>query len=527
MAASLRTPLSGATRLGALAIAVVDLTGWRRRGLAVLLGLLAALALPPVGAVPVLIVSFPGLVWLLDGSRSGKAGFGAGWWWGLGFFSAGFYWIGYAMMVEPEKFAWMIPFATIGLGGFIALFTGAATWAVYRTKVRGPGRVLLLAVAWTAAEWVRSWILTGFPWNPIGSVWDGALPVLQIGAATGIWGLSLLTVVAFAMPAVLADIGAAPRRAALAALAALPLAVGAAWGGVRLDSAPAETVDGVRLRLVQATVAQRHKWQDDLREAYLREHLALSRGPGFDRVTTVIWPETAAPFFLDLDLNHRLLAATAAPTGGLLITGAPRITPKGVQPMRLWNSLLAIAADAEVAGIYDKVHLVPFGEYVPLRGLLPIDKITHGAIDFSPGDGLRTLDLPGLPPVSPLICYEAIFPAAVVGTDQARPRWLINLTNDGWFGISAGPYQHFAAARMRAVEEGLPLVRVANTGISAVTDGYGRVIARLGLGERGVVDAPLPTPPPGLTPYARWGNLIALLLAVLVGALGWALRRLP
>ncbi|MBF0394337.1 MAG: apolipoprotein N-acyltransferase, partial [Alphaproteobacteria bacterium] len=215
-------------------------------------------------------------------------------------------------------------------------------------------------------------------------------------------------------------------------------------------------------------------------------------------------------------------AAAAVPPGGLLLTGAPRATPPG-EPFRVWNSLVVIDERAGVAGIYDKVHLVPFGEYVPLRGVLPIAKLTHGSTDFSSGGALATLDLPGLPPVGPLICYEAIFPGRVTAADR-RPAWLLNVTNDGWFGISAGPHQHLASARLRAIEEGLPMVRAANTGISAVADGHGRVVATLGLGERGVLDAPLPNDL-SPTPYARLGDTVPLSVAALLAALSLLTRR--
>lgn len=522
-----RAALSSHGWFGSLARRLSSFRGWRRRGALAGLGALAALALPPIHLIPVLLITLPGLVWIWDGSRGAWARFGAGWWWGFGFYSAGFYWIANALLIDPLRFGWMIPFATLGLGGLMAVFLGLATWAAGLAGARGPGRILLLAAAWMVSEWLRTFVLTGFPWNPIGSVWDPVLPMLQVGALAGIHGLSLLTVLVFALPAAVADTGSwRMRTGALAVAAALPLAA-SGWGAARLATHPTEMLPGLRLRLVQPDTAQASKWRDDMRGRILADLVALSRGPGFNAITDVIWPETAAPFFLDLDAVHRAYAAEAAPPGGLLLTGAPRVTPPGTEPLRMWNSLMAIDSAGHVHGIYDKVHLVPFGEYVPLRRILPLAKITHGGIDFSAGPGHRTLDLPNLPPVSPLICYEAIFPGAVVGRGQERPQWLLNITNDGWFGRSAGPYQHLAAARMRAVEEGLPLARAANTGISAVFDGLGRTVASLPLGARGIVDSPLPRALEEATPYGRWGDSIPLALAVATALLGIAVRRQP
>lgn len=235
--------------------------------------------------------------------------------------------------------------------------------------------------------------------------------------------------------------------------------------------------------------------------------------------THVIWAETAATYFLANKAGPRQAIAAVTPKGGLTLTGAPRTTPKRESVYKVWNSLHGIDEKASIVGTYDKSHLVPFGEYMPLRNVLGLDKLTAGATDFSAGQGPRTLRLKGLPPVSPLICYEVIFPGQVVDPKD-RPQWLLNVTNDGWYGVSSGPYQHFAAARLRAVEEGLPLVRVANTGISGVIDGYGRVVAKLGLARKGILDSDLPRAL-GPTPYGRLGNWIVGLLVLMVAGAGF------
>lgn len=510
------------TFVQSLATRFQALSGWRRRLALAGLGAVAALALPPTLVLPALFLAFPPVVWSLEAATTRRAAFGSGFWWFTGWFAVGLYWISIALLTDAAKFGWMIPFAVFGLSAVLATFFGLATLGVHLCRLRRVARIPALAVAFTLAEWARSWVMTGLPWNPMGSVWDISLAVLQFGAFGGIWGLTLLTVLMALAPALLS--GPGYRRAVAAVTLGLPALL---WAGgmARLSLNPQELAPGLQLRIVQAAVAQANKWKDDQREANLREHVALTRGPGFEKVTTVIWPETAVSYFLDLDRLHRQMAAAAAPPGGLLLTGAPRITPKGVEPFQIWNSLMAVTPEGSIAAIYDKVHLVPFGEYVPLRGILPIAKITHGGTDFSAGPGPVSLDLPGLPAAAPLICYEAIFPNTVVARHQPRPGWILNVTNDGWFGISSGPHQHLAASRMRSIEEGLPQARAANTGISAVIDPAGRMVAMLPLGERGVLDAPLPQAlPPTL--YSRLGDIIPGILLLLTALAGFLLRRL-
>jgi apolipoprotein N-acyltransferase len=498
------------------------LSGWRRAAVLILLGILATLTLPPLNWVPLLWVSFAGLALMLDGARSRWTAFGTGFWFGWAHHAAGIYWITYALLVDPAKFGWMIPFAVLGLGAVLAIFVGLATLIAREIAPPGLGRVLALAAAWAFTEWVRGWIFTGFPWNLIATAWVGTLPIAQFASLTGAFGLSLLSVLVTAMPATLVHrnrIGPAATAAGV-----VLLMIVAAWGWARVPDAPMPTVPDVRLRLVQASIPQQEKWAPANRTHELIEHIQLSLKPGFGTITDVVWPETATPYFIEQDPTARAAVARAAPPDGLVITGAPRATLPDEKPYQVWNSLEAVDGSADIVASYDKVHLVPFGEYMPLRKYLPLDKITAGSVDFSSGTGLRTLDLPGLPPVSPLICYEGIFPGAVVDPAH-RPQWLLNITNDGWFGLSAGPYQHFAASRMRAIEEGLPLVRDGNTGITAFVDPYGRVISRLPLGAVGVLDGDLPQALPGLTFFARFGNAIALVLMALVALAAWMTGR--
>lgn len=512
--------------LGPLAKRVAGVRGWRRALTAIALGAAAATAQPPLHLYPALVVAFTGLVWLLEGAGGRRHAFIDGWLFGVGYFVAGLYWVSGALLVDAARFAWLIPFAVLGLSFGFAVFVGAATLLVHllRPPQAFPGgvsRVCALAAAWTFMEWMRGWMLTGFPWNPVGAVWVEELPVLQTAAWVGVYGLSLLTVYSAGAFAGLASGGR--RRWQVACAGVGLMAVLAIMGAVRLDAAPSGQTEGVELRIVQPNIPQREKIQNDLQFAAFSRLVMMSEGG--EGTTHVIWPEAATPLPMLRNPSNRSMIRRAVPPDGVLITGTVRFRrDAGGRINGAWNSIAGINGEGMVVGIYDKHHLVPFGEYMPLRSILPISRVVPGLLDFSAGPGPRTLMLPGLPPFSPLICYEVIFPGAVVA-DGLRPAWLLNVTNDGWFGMSSGPYQHFASARMRAVEEGLPLVRAANTGISGVVDPYGRVLDRLGLGERGVIDSALPLPT--ATVYARTGDLPTATVVLLIFAACLFISRKP
>ncbi len=481
--------------------------GWRALAAGLVAGALAALAMPPLYWLPLGVVGVVALVWLWDGAATPREALLRAWAWGLGHFAVGSYWIIVAFFVPPADFALLGPPAVLGLAAVLGFFPALAAWAAKTVAARWPSlgkgwrRLVVLAIAWTAAEWLRGHVFTGDPWNPLGHVWAFATPLLQGAAVVGVYGLGTLSFLVLAAPA-------AGWRAAILALAAV-VAVGVAG---QSTMGAAENSAGPLLRIVQPNVAQADKWRPENRERELRKLLDLSRRDGFDKLAAVIWPETAVPFVIQPNSSGLPVLAQAAPPGGYLLAGAARAGERLQDGV--WNSLLAVDRAGAVVATYDKVHLVPFGEYIPFHAqLAPLTGLI-GRGSFEVGLSFVTISLPGLPPFSPIICYEAIFPAAVTGPG-ARPQWLLNVTNDAWFGVSSGPYQHLTSARLRTIEEGLPMVRAANTGISAVVDSYGRVLATLDLEREGVIDHVLP-PARGITPYGRWHDWLLLALVCLL-----------
>ena len=521
----LRAGLAFGGPLPRLARRIGQASGWRRIALALLLGMLAAAAMPPFNLVPTLFLAFPGLVWLIDQRSGWRGAFADGFLWGLGFYIPSLYWTTEALFVDIGQFWWMVPFALVGLPALLSLFNGAATALARRFWQPGIGRILALAAAWGLLEWLRGHMLTGFPWVLIGYAWSGSaaplLAGLQSVSLVGIYGVSFLTVLVAALPARLGDAG---RPILAPALGLAGLAAALLWGGLRLDGGPDPLVAGVTLRLVQPAFEQTAVSTQALEQQRFSQLLALARRPGADKITAQIWPEGAVGFPLNLDANARAAVAEVAPRDGLVITGTIRVQQGAGDDFKAWNNITAIDRNGAIVASYDKFHLVPFGEYVPFHKYLQFNQIVARRFDFSTGPGPTTMALGPLPPAGGIICYEAIFPHEVIDEDH-RPSWILNVTNDAWFGTSTGPYQHFAIARTRAVEEGLPLVRAANTGISGVVDAHGRVLDSLGLGRAGVLDVPLPAGLPGATPYGRWGDEIFFLLIFVTGGAAIALAR--
>ncbi len=452
-------------------------------------GAVSSIAYSPINCFPILWLSFPALVIFMQGVRNAKQGFVIGWCFAFGSMLFSLYWIAASMFVDIAQFWWAVPLAVAGLPAFFAIYYGIAMAATAKFGVRNVSGAILVALLWFLADYARGHVFGGFPWNLEGYTWARVLPALQIVSVIGIYGLTLLTLIAACLPALLVDKN--KRNLAVVASSLILFGLIVLWGGERLHHASEATVPNVRLRLVQPNTDQAHKWLPDQREKNFQQLLDLSSAPADKPVTHIIWPETAATFYLVEDVEHRLRLAPYVPQGGAIMTGVIRRSEDAAGKLHYYNSLIAIDDHARVVAGYDKVHLVPFGEFMPLRRFVPIPALVNLGLDFSFGDAARSLRVIGLPPFSPLICYEVIFSGDVVDRDD-RPQFLMNITNDGWYGRTAGPYQHFANAKFRAVEEGLPLVRAANTGISGVVDAYGRITARLGVGKTGYLDADLP-----------------------------------
>ena len=479
-------------------------------------GAFATLALAPANFLPAFYMAMPIFVWCLAGTKTSRSAFATGWWFGFGYFVFGLYWLGYAMLVQASQHGWMIPFATLGLPAFLAIFFGAAAIPA-RWGQDHFSRALILATTLGAMEWLRGHVLTGFPWNLLGQAWAGQESLLQIVSLIGIYGLTFLALLSAGFLAVLAMPKSNRILIVLFLASALPIVAGT-FGYMRLAQAPEKGTDwvpGIGLRLVQAGIPQRDKWRPQFLSRNFQKHLFWSLENRPTWVTHVIWPETASPFQLGVHVIATEAAVKIVPKGGALISGL--IRKRGKPTRQIWNSIIALDETGKVTAHYDKFHLVPFGEYVPLQGWLPIKRISAGLIGYSAGQGPVRWQLKGLPALGPLVCYEIIFPGAVT-SPHSRPKWLLVLTNDAWYGVTAGPHQHLALAQIRAVEEGLPVVRAANTGISAVFDSFGREWSRLGLREVGALDIRLPSEPPGATFYSQHSNLLVfafLFLALL------------
>ena len=491
------------------------LDGWRGAGIAALTGVGIGLGQVPFAqpwiALPALVVAFL----MFRATHSPRIAFRRGWALGAGYAVLVLFWIVEPFLVDIARHGWMAPVALVLMAAGFGLFWGLAFWlARWLAPTLG---ALALVLTWTGVEVLRSYALTGFPWGLVGYIWTET-PLLQLSAFVGPHGMTLLTLL-FAAALVMAWT-ARHRWIAIGALVAVGVGLTAAGHARQQAPVPGSAEALPVVRLIQPNADQRQKWDPQMIPVFYQRQLALTAEDATPPPDLVIWSEVSVPFLLN-DPDAPLWEIAGAAGEARVILGGQRLIGD-----RAYNSLAVLDRQGEVTAVYDKAHLVPFGEYLPLSdlmgrlGLAPL--AAQYGLGYTAGDMSQVLDLGPLGRALPLICYESIFPHEMHVED--RPDWLLLVTNDGWFGKFSGPYQHFAQARARTVEFGLPMVRVANTGISAVIDARGRVIDSLPLGVAGRLDVALPPPLPA-TLYSRMGDIPVVLL-LLLGLVAAGVRRI-
>lgn len=501
---------------------------WTRRGLVAAVGLFSNLAHAPVYFFPALACGLVLCIWLLDGAakadRPMRAAFGRLWLFAAFYFLGGLYWVGSSFLQVDGALILMIP-AILALPAGLAVFWGAAGALAVRLWPTGPRRLFVFALAIMLAEWVRGHLFGGFPWDLPGYVWKAGEPISQIAAITGIYGLSLLTVLTLATPAALADAGPFPQRAAPALVAALGLGLMWGAGAQRLGQNPPAAAGEVVVRVADSGMSQEEKWRAGNEYNVFSRYLDLIDEPGPTQADIIIWPESAVPVLLleQPDLLEEIGAKLGART---LITGVVRREPREGGAPVYFNSAVVLSGGEglQLGQIYNKSRLVPFGEFIPLWNVispvLQLKALQQIGSGFEPGPPPSRMIVQGAPPAVFLICYESIFPG-IIPHGEGRPDWIVNVTNDAWFGGQTGPYQHYNQARYRSIEEGLPLARAAAGGVSAIIDPFGREVVKTGL-EGGAIEAALP-PPLQPTVYARAGWLAPACIFFVVALLGFAL----
>lgn len=509
---------------------------WRARILAVAAGVGAGLAHPPWGLI-LGIAAYGLLMWLAqsDGPRPLRSAFFRGWLAGVGYFAVGVHWITEPFMVDAANQGWMAPIALLAMSGGLAIFWGLAALIYRLADVKSAWRVLVFAGALALCEWLRGHVLTGFPWNLPGETWRAGSAPSQMASLVGAYGLTWITIALGATTALLWK----PGRTRLAAGAAIVAALAGLYGfgALRLANARAAAADAPMVRLVQANIDQKDKWKPENLDMVFSTYVDLTTQASRVRPDIVIWPEGALPAVIDDLLApgspyvDRLTEALAP--GQTLMMGANRAGPGAKDGVDYFNSLVVLRREApglRVTGVYDKHRLVPFGEFLPLGDLatrLGIRSLVHMPEDFTAGPPPRPIHPSGVPALQPLICYEALFPgfaSAAAKRGGQRAQWLLNVSNDAWFGASSGPWQHLNISAYRAIEEGLPIARATPTGVSTMIDAYGGPIlgARLTLGEQGIIDVRLP-PALARTVYSRFGDgglAIMLLLSASIAVAG-------
>jgi len=482
---------------------------------AFMLGCISVQTLPPFYHWYLLFPVFTSLLLLLNNTKTPKQAFNLGWLFGFGFFSCGLSWINNALLINPSETGWLIPITFVASGAFLGLFIGIPTLCCYFFKSLY-SRFLSLASLIVIFEWIRSWIFTGFPWNLWGTTLTFNLPLSQTASVFGTYGLSLLVILISSSPALFFYYK--NKKSIIICIISIIITpiILYTWGNLRIKSLQDDSNSSIKARIVQPSIPQSVKWSPNLQQEHFQKYIDMSAQSLTNDTTLTIWGETASPYLLDMDTKAKQLALQAIGDKGYLITGQVRYQDNyygGYIPL---NSALVISKNGNIDASYDKSHLVPFGEYIPFRQFLPnfIKPIANTISDFKAGRGPEIISLPNIPPFGIQICYEIIFPHQIINP-QNKPQWLINLTNDGWYGVSSGPYQHMVSTQLRAIEEGITIIRSANSGISGIINRYGKIISSLPLHQENILDIYLPKKLEVKTIYNSYGNITIIIICLI------------
>ncbi len=451
-----------------------------------------------------------------------------GWAFSFGYFGLGMWWIGNALLVEGNDYAWAWPLTVSVLPAGLALYTALAGFFIKRfINLQTLPGFLGFAAILGLSEFARGHLLTGFPWNLYGYSWAEFLEIAQLASLHNIYGLTFITILWAVLPGYLfGGRGSSPLTKALTAAAMIASFAGAyVYGHTRLQNNPTTFHENVSIRLVQPNTPQEDKWNRDLLQPNFEQLVSLSRSDGDEAATTyIIWPETALNYMVMRDpFNQQILrdALQSYERKAYLLTGTMLRDPITED---YTNSLLFFDQNANNTMAYDKAHLVPFGEYIPFQKWIPLEPVARFQ-GLKSGPGPRHFSTPEGLAYSPLVCYEIIFPGSVTQDGAPKPDFIINVTNDAWYGVSPGPYQHFVQARFRAIEEGVPVIRAANTGISGVIDSFGRPVYKTRLFETNTEDILLPIAKKTTYPLQAFANIAFLLLTGVLVAIAYVRRR--
>lgn len=483
--------------------------------LCLLCGMILTTALPPTYMVFSAFIGLS-LFYILLASFTPKNAAMAGWLFGFGFFTIGLNWIGNAILVEGNGNALIYLLTITALPAALALFISAGAYTIRRlgTNLKTPQGFLFFAGIMTLTEFLRGTLFTGFPWNLYGTIWADNLSIMQFTSLGGIYSLTLLTLFWCSAIGYLVISNNKKISGIILLFCLLSFCLISGYGTNRISNAGTNTHPDLEIRIVQPNIAQKDKWdRGKIRENFneLIQLTHLKKTPHKDTTTVIVWPETAIHSNMIRRADYGSALRHALPSNSFLVTGILDREDLADGRERFNNSIAIFDQNLIRHDIYHKSHLVPFGEYIPLQKYirLPFSPVAN-APAFEGGNGPETLHDDGrLPPFSPLICYEIIFPANVISPDKNdRPEWIVNVANDGWYGDSAGPHQHLVSARFRAIEEGIPVIRAANTGISAVINAYGETLEQQPLSTRGTIESKLPLPAPERTLFSHFGNVI-------------------